>query len=53
MADQQDKLESAKISNQHFVFTTESKKEVDIIIDAYKNKITAQKALNTDKITRI
>ncbi len=53
MADQGDKLESANIRNRHFIFTTESKKEVDGVIEAYKNGYTAQKALNTDKITRI
>ena len=37
MADRKADLDRADITNQHFVFSTESKSEVDDVIDAYKN----------------
>ncbi len=38
MADRQDELMRAGIADGHFIFSTETKAEVDAIIDAYKNK---------------
>ena len=53
MADQQNKLTAANITNRHFIFTTETKAEVDNIIEAYKKSFSAQTALGSDKIKRI
>lgn len=39
MADRADKLDSADISLRHFIFTTESKKEAEQIIEAYKKNL--------------
>lgn len=37
MADRKAELDRTGITNQHFVFSVESKNEVDAVIDAYKN----------------
>ena len=37
MSDRPLELQKANIVNQHFIFTTETAKEVDEVIDAYKN----------------
>ena len=41
MADKQNELSRAGISNQVFLFTTETAQEVDDIINRYKNSLTA------------
>ncbi len=41
MADKQSDLERAKISNQVFMFTTETAQEVDDVIRRYKNQLPA------------
>ena len=50
MADREDELSRAKITNCHFIFSTESAKEVDFVINAYKNHVPAQE---NQKIRRI
>lgn len=37
MADREEELNRAKITNRHFIFSTESNNEVDYIISCYKN----------------
>ena len=37
MADLENELTRAKITNCHFIFSTESEKEIDFVINAYKN----------------
>ena len=37
MADLENELTRAKITNRHFIFSIESEKEVDFVINAYKN----------------
>ena len=37
MADRESELTRAKITNQHFIFSTESKNEVDLVIKSYIN----------------
>ncbi len=37
MADRQDKLLSSGLTDRHFIFTTESRKETDYVIEAYKS----------------
>ncbi len=39
MSDKEDALISANITNRTFIFTTESEKEVDAVISAYKNHL--------------
>ncbi len=39
MADRQDKLSSAGITDRHFIFTTERCDEVDRVIEAYKSRL--------------
>lgn len=39
MSDRQDELLRAKITDQHFLFYTESKTEIDTVIEAYKKSI--------------
>ncbi len=50
MADREDELLRARISNRHFIFSTESKQEVDEIILAYQNHLAARE---DKKIRRI
>ena len=50
MADLENDLARAKISNRHFIFSTESAKEVDNVINAYKNHEAAKE---NQKIRRI
>ncbi len=50
MADREDELSRAKITNCHFIFSTESAKDVDCVINAYKNHTPAQE---NQKIRRI
>ena len=38
MGDKQDELFSARLSSHHFIFTTESVKEIETVLTAYKNK---------------
>lgn len=42
MADRQDALKGAGITDRHFIFTTESGSEVDSIIDSYKTSRAAR-----------
>jgi hypothetical protein len=37
MADRKGEIQSAKITNQHFIFSTENSNEVDFVILSYKN----------------
>ena len=50
MADLDSELMRAKITNQHFIFSIESEKEVDEVINSYKNHISAKE---NQKIRRI
>ena len=50
MADLENELTRAKITNCHFIFSTESKKEVDEVINSYKNHKPAKE---NKKIRRI
>lgn len=50
MADRRAELDRAGVKNCHFIFSTESKNEVNEIISAYKNGKSAQK---DEKIRRI
>lgn len=50
MADRENELLRAGITNRHFVFSTESKNEVDYIISCYKNNTPAKE---NQKIRRI
>ena len=50
MADREDELARAKITNRHFIFSTESAKDVDTIIIAHKNRASAKE---NKKIRRI
>lgn len=50
MADREDELVRAKITNRHFIFSTESAKDVDNVINAYKNHSPASE---NQKIRRI
>ena len=50
MADLDSELMRAKITNQHFIFSIESAKEVDEVINSYKNHISAKE---NQKIRRI
>ena len=50
MADREDELARANITNRHFIFSTESERDVDSIINAYKNHVSAKE---NQKIRRI
>ena len=50
MADLESELARAKITNRHFTFSTETAKEVDEVINSYKNYISARE---NKKIRRI
>ena len=50
MADRANDIERANITNQHFIFSTENKNEVDNIIFCYKNNVSAKE---NQKIRRI
>ena len=50
MADRESELERANITNRHFIFSTESKIEVDNVINAYNNQSPAKYG---EKIRRI
>lgn len=50
MADRETDLKSAKVTNRHFIFSTESANEVDEVINAYKNNSPAKEG---QKIRRI
>ena len=50
MADREDDLTRAGIKNRHFIFSTESAKDVDYIISCYKNHIPTKE---NQKIRRI
>jgi len=39
MADRADKLDAADLSLRHFIFTTETKKEAEQVIEAYKKRL--------------
>lgn len=45
MSDRPGELQKANIVNQHFIFTTETAKEVDEVIDAYKNHTPLDEAV--------
>ena len=45
MSDRPGELQRANIVNQHFIFTTETAKEVDEVIDAYKNHTPLDEAV--------
>ena len=38
MSDKEDELSGSNIVNRHFIFTTETPKEVDMVIDAFEKK---------------
>ena len=42
MADLENELARANITNRHFIFSTESERDVDSIINAYKNHVSAK-----------
>ena len=50
MADKESELSRAGITNRHFIFSTESKNEVDYIISCHKNQSSAKE---NQKIRRI
>jgi hypothetical protein len=50
MADKESDLARAGITNRHFIFSTESKNEVDYIISCHKNQSPAKE---NQKIRRI
>ena len=50
MADLENELARAKITNRHFIFSTENEKEVDFVINAYRNHSPAKE---NQKIRRI
>ena len=50
MADREADLKSARITNRHFMFSTESANEVDFVISSYKNGTPAKE---NQKIRRI
>lgn len=50
MADREDELTKTNAKNRHFIFSTESKNEVDYIISCYKNHTPAKES---QKIRRI
>lgn len=50
MADREEDLERAHITNRHFIFSTETRYEVDEIIERYKNKFPIKE---NQKIRRI
>ena len=50
MADRENDLARAKITNQHFIFSIESKNEVDLVIKSYKNHSSVDE---NQKIRRI
>ena len=50
MADRESDLARAKITNQHFIFSIESKNEVDLVIKSYKNHSSVDE---NQKIRRI
>ena len=50
MADRESDLARAKITNQHFIFSIESKNEVDLVIKSYKNPSSVDE---NQKIRRI
>ncbi len=50
MADKKSELDRARLNMQHFIFTTETKKEADAVIRAYQNGIPPK---DTSKIKRI
>ncbi len=39
MADKEDELRRARITQRHFIFTTETKREVETVIDAYRRHL--------------
>ena len=50
MADREDDLERAHITNRHFIFSTETRDEVDEVIERYKNMLPIKE---NQKIRRI
>jgi len=50
MADRESDLERAHITNRHFIFSTETRDEIDEIIQRYKNSLPSQ---DNQKIRRI
>lgn len=50
MADKQNELDSAGITNRHFIFSTESREECERVIEAYKRKLSPRE---NEKIKRI
>ena len=49
MADKDDLLKKSYIFDRHFIFTTESKDEVESVINAYKKKILSKNAVKRIK----
>ena len=43
MADRREELENAGITFEHFIFTVESKAEIDVIIDSYKKNLSSER----------
>jgi hypothetical protein len=49
MADRRDQLKAAGVRNEHYIFTTEGKRESEAILEAYQKGLATKKEVRRIK----